>query len=179
MSLSDFEKRSEILLEFVHFIFDSLVIPLVRSNFYVTDSSFHKYKLFYFRHDVWRRFSEPSLVTLKLSNFDELRKNKALAALGDRQLGFSYLRLLPKDNGFRPVMNLKRTTQWSRNGIKVQRRSINSLLTPAFAVLNLEKVCTIKPIASPLLTTGTDAATGEAWFISVLCWGHLYEDSRS
>ncbi|KAI8314565.1 Telomerase reverse transcriptase [Colletotrichum sp. SAR11_240] len=50
-SQSDMKKRLEILHEFLYYVFDSILIPLLRSNFYITESSSHRYRLFLFRHD--------------------------------------------------------------------------------------------------------------------------------
>ncbi|KAI8298309.1 Telomerase reverse transcriptase [Colletotrichum sp. SAR11_59] len=50
-SQSDMKKRLEILHEFLYYVFDSILIPLLRSNFYITESSSHRYRLFFFRHD--------------------------------------------------------------------------------------------------------------------------------
>src|SRR3954470_9240094 len=66
MAKTDFDKRQEMFMEFVYWVFDSFLIPLVRSNFHVTESNVHRNRLFYFRHDVWRMLTEPSLSNLKL-----------------------------------------------------------------------------------------------------------------
>lgn len=76
-----------------------------------------------------------------------------------RKLGFSYVRLLPKDTGVRPIVNLRRraiqmgvgrfvlSVLKSANASLLQPRgamelgrSINSLLENLFQVLNFEKV---------------------------------------
>lgn len=140
MSRTDSTKRRELLQEFVYYLFDSFLIPLVRSNFHVTESNVHKNKLFYFRHEVWRTLSEPSISRLKLSTFQDIRPETAAKILGKRALGFSQIRLLPKQVGVRPIMNLRRRVQTTQNGILKLKRSINSIMTPVFNVLNYEKV---------------------------------------
>ena len=140
MAQPDFVKRRELLQELVYYIFDSFLIPLIRSNFHVTESSVHRNRLFYFRHDVWRRLSEPAFAALKSSMFEQVPNAIAQKLLSKRVTGYSNIRLLPKDNGMRPIANLKKRMQILRNGSKVLARSINSVITPAFNILNFEKV---------------------------------------
>lgn len=140
LARSDFEKRREIFLEFVYWIFDSFLIPLLRSNFHITESNIHRHRLFYFRHDVWRMFTEPSLNELKVTMFEPMPTERITKLLSMRPLGFSKVRLLPKANGFRTIMNLKRRQQVLRYGKMSLGRSINSVMTPVFNVITYEKV---------------------------------------
>ena len=64
--------------------------------------------MFYFRHDVWRRLCEPELAGLKGRMFVEMEREVAKGLLEGRALGFAGVRLLPKEMGVRPIMNLKR-----------------------------------------------------------------------
>lgn len=141
MARPDYDKRRQILMELVYYIFDSFLMPLIRFNFHVTESSVHRNRLFYFRHDVWRRISEPALTRLKANMFEEMPAATAQKILGKRALGYSNVRLLPKEAGMRPIANLRKRMRIVRNGSAVLGRSINSVLTPAFNVLNYEKVC--------------------------------------
>lgn len=138
-SQSDTRKCWELFNEFLYYIFDSLLIPLIRSNFYVTESNTHRYKLLFFRHDVWRAIAEPTLTGLKSTMFVELEAKIAQKILSTRNLGFSNIRLLPKANGVRPIMNLRRRTQ-QQGSSGALGRSINSILAPVFNMLSYEKV---------------------------------------
>jgi telomerase reverse transcriptase len=140
MAKPDFGKRNEIFLEFVYWVFDSFLIPLVRSNFHVTESNVHRNRLFYFRHDVWRMLAEPSLSSLKFNLFEEMPTDRATKLLSLRPLGFSKIRLLPKTTGVRLITNLKRRQQVMRNGTMMLGRSINAVMTPAFNIITYEKV---------------------------------------
>ncbi|KAH4908622.1 hypothetical protein HBI80_055510 [Parastagonospora nodorum] len=139
LAKSDFEKRKELLLEFVYWLFDSFLIPLIRSNFHVTESNVHRNRLFYFRHDVWRMLTESSLTALKSSMFEHMPTERTTKLLSMRPLGFSKIRLLPKSHGFRTIMNLKRRQQVVKNGVTSLGRSINSVMTPVFNVVTYEK----------------------------------------
>lgn len=144
MSQPDKEKRTEIFYEFLYYVFDSLLIPLIRCNFYVTDSSKHKYRIFYFRHDVWRCIAEPATAALKANLLEEVNLKDALRILDSRKLGTSHLRLLPKGLTLRPIMNLKRRAPL-RGNQKVLGPSINSILAPMHSVFNLEKASNLGP----------------------------------
>ncbi|RMZ73943.1 telomerase reverse transcriptase [Pyrenophora seminiperda CCB06] len=139
LSKSDLDKRTEVFLEFVYWLFDSFLVPLIRTNFHVTESNVHRNRLFYFRHDVWRMLTEPALKTLRSDMFEEMPTEGTLKLLSARQLGFSNIRLLPKKQGFRTIMNLKRRQQVLRYGTMSLGRSINSVMTPTFNAITYEK----------------------------------------
>lgn len=154
MSKSDHSKRLELLHEFVYYIFDSLLIPLIRANFYVTESSTHRNRLFYFRHDIWRKLSEPSLAVLGLNMFVALRPSQARQKLQSRMLGYSHLRLLPKDQGSRPITNLRRRQLKIIYGRRILVSSVNSQLGSLFSVLNYERGRDAAPLGSAMLSVG-------------------------
>lgn len=144
-SQSETHKRAEILSEFLYYLFDSLLIPLIRSNFYVTESSVHKTRLFFFRHDVWRHVAEPAMASLRATMFEEVPLASALHILSSRRLGAAQIRLLPKQTTMRPIMNLRRRTLLPTTGPKppVLGPSINSVLLPVHSALKLER--TLRP----------------------------------
>ncbi|KAJ5032244.1 uncharacterized protein L3040_008853 [Drepanopeziza brunnea f. sp. 'multigermtubi'] len=152
-SLSDTSKRWELLREFIYYVFDSILIPLVRSNFHVTESNIHRYRLFYFRHDVWRSLTEPALASLKATMFEEVKLDKAQEILNSRSLGFSHVRLLPKEAGVRPIMNLRRRAL-KTSSKTVLGMSINSVLAPAYNVLTYEKNSNPALLGSTLFSVG-------------------------
>lgn len=148
------QKRREIFQELLYYIFDSLVIPLIRSNFHATESNAHQNRLFYFRHDAWRSISEPTLSILKLSTFEELNTLKAKKLLDARALGFSQIRLLPKTSGLRPIANLRRRVTRIHDGKVILGRSINSIMAPVLDVLDYEKRKQPTLIGSALFSVG-------------------------
>ena len=138
-SQTDINKRYELFYEFLYYVFDSLLIPLIRSNFYVTESNTHRYHLFYFRHEVWKRVAEPAMASLKETMFEEVSTDDANRILVSRSLGFGQLRLLPKRQGVRPIMNLRRRAATKGNS-RILGPSINSVLGPVHTFLKLETV---------------------------------------
>jgi telomerase reverse transcriptase len=154
LAQSDFKKRKEIFLEFVYWVFDSFLIPLVRSNFYVTESNVDRNRLFYFRHDVWRMLTEPSLSSLRLKMFEEMPTERINKLLAVRPLGFSKIRLLPKKQGIRMIMNLKRRQQVMRYGALTLNRSINTVMTPVFNAITYERMIQPDKFGASLFSVG-------------------------
>ena len=154
VATSDIQKRKEILLEFLYYVFDSLLIPLIRSNFHVTESNVHQNHLFYFRHDVWRALTEPAMANFKISMYEEIETVRAKKLLDARALGFSQIRLLPKGNGVRPITNLRRRVTEVSNGKVTLGRSINSIMAPVFNVLDFEKRKRPALVGSALFSVG-------------------------
>lgn len=152
-SQTDIRKRVELFCELLYYIFDSILIPLIRSNFYVTESNAHKYRLFFFRHDVWRYTAESAISSLKVKMFEEVSLNEANRILDSRDLGFSQVRLLPKTIGIRTIMNLRRRTV-TRGNQKVLGPSINNILGPVHTVLQLEKYMNPAKLGSTMFSVG-------------------------
>ena len=158
LSQTDLQKRTELLHEFIYYLFDSILIPLIRTNFYVTESQTHRNRLFFFRHDIWRRLTEEPLTDLKSSVFEELKPDTAQRVLGRRPLGYSSLRLLPKTTGVRPILNLRRRTWMKRDWPGRQGfylgPSINSTVTPIYNMLNYERTRGPEALGSSLFSMG-------------------------
>ncbi|KAJ4394591.1 Telomerase reverse transcriptase [Gnomoniopsis smithogilvyi] len=152
-SQTDFRKRSEIFSEFVYYVFDSLLIPLIRSNFYVTESNVHRYRVYFFRQDVWRSVAEPAMAELKDTMFEEMKLDQALNVLDSRRLGYSQVRLLPKQSSVRPIMNLRRRMVTSKDK-KVLGHSINTILSPVYNMLKFEKDTHAERLGSTMFSVG-------------------------
>jgi telomerase reverse transcriptase len=152
MSRSDFEKRKELIAEFVYYLFDSYLIPLIRSNFHVTESNKDKNRLFYFRLDVWQKITLPAMQQLKRSMFKEIQTDKVKRVLALRKFGYSNVRLVPKSDTFRPIMNLRRRPEYIFNGKRLLGASINSVLTPLYKSLLYESSRSPSPLGSAILS---------------------------
>ena len=98
--------------------------------------------------------TEPALSYLKISMFEEMDSTKARKLLDARPLGFSQIRLLPKVNGIRPIMNLRRRVTKLQNGKVVLGRSINSVMAPVFNMLSYEKRKEPSRIGSAIFSVG-------------------------
>jgi telomerase reverse transcriptase len=98
----------------------------------VTDSAVHRHRLFYFRHSTWQILTRPHLDKLTLANMHETTREEAT----DANLGHCTVRLLPKENGTRAIMNLGRVIP--RHG-----KSVNAILKNSLRILECERVCVI------------------------------------
>lgn len=152
-SQTDFRKRSEIFYEFLYYLFDSIVIPLIRSNFYVTESNIHRYRLYFFRHDVWKSITEPAMAGLKTKMFEEVKVDDATRILESRRLGYSQIRLLPKQTSVRPITNLRRRAVNAKDK-RILGQSINTILGPVYDMLRLEKIFDPSRLGSAMVAVG-------------------------
>ena len=120
----------------------------------MTESNVHQNKLLYFRHDVWRELTEPAISRLKLSLYEELPAVQANQILDSRHLGFNQVRMLPKASGMRPIMNLRRRTTKLYKGRIALGKSVNSIITPVFKMLDLERKKHPELMGSSLFSVG-------------------------
>ncbi|KAJ2926818.1 hypothetical protein H1R20_g10287, partial [Candolleomyces eurysporus] len=141
--VSDSLKRRELLEEFMFWYFDGFLMPLFKTTFYITDSSAYKNRILYFRQDNWQTLCAPLLNRLVDNMFVKIPDAEVEALERQRKLGFSFVRLLPKDTGVRPIVNLRgsRQTQ-SKYGLPA-KKPINMILRAAFDILNYER--TMRP----------------------------------
>lgn len=130
-------------------------------------------RILYFRQDDWKALCEPLIERLTKITFKEMDPVRGLCAhdfmtyikeqidaqelLRQRKMGFSFVRLLPKEAGVRPIVNLRRNT--SNSNVRIppvvlgkllnssftqtstgQKEPINRILKAAFEILNYEKV---------------------------------------
>ncbi|KGO41911.1 Telomere reverse transcriptase [Penicillium expansum] len=157
VALSDLHKRTELLHEFMFWIFDSILISLIRSHFYVTESQTHRNRLFYFRHDLWQHLTEQPFGELKATMFEELEPDRAQRVLARRSLGFGALRLLPKSTGLRPILNLRKRalkqSTWGKQPTYLAA-SINTSITPIYNMLTYERQQTPAKLGSSMLSIG-------------------------
>ncbi|POW03795.1 hypothetical protein PSTT_10836 [Puccinia striiformis] len=102
-----------------------------RNTFFVTESASFRNRTLYFRLDDWDQICRPLIRYLKTTMFTKVDEKSMKNSKS--QLGHSFLRLLPKDKGVRPIVNLKRKSA-SQTGL-----SNNSILQNLFTVLSYEK----------------------------------------
>ncbi|GAA5992398.1 hypothetical protein JCM10908_000464, partial [Rhodotorula pacifica] len=69
---ADMAKQLELLSEFMYWFFDSFIIDLVRTAFYVTDTATHQNRPLYFRQDDWNTLCAPLLKQLGDSVFEKV-----------------------------------------------------------------------------------------------------------
>lgn len=146
---------------------------IFQTSFYVTESAAFRQQVLYFRQDDWATLCRPLVEQLTKGTFEKLDavrstqtsvylyinvsiQDDARTILCQRKLGFSFVRLLPKETGVRPIVNLRR--KFSQRQVcsvlcvLIELRltcnqsdgspalSINQVLQAAFQILTYEKV---------------------------------------
>ncbi|KAK6357467.1 hypothetical protein TWF718_001777 [Orbilia javanica] len=141
LDVADTKRCTSLLSEFIYYLFDSLVIPLIRAHFYVTESTTDKNRTCYFRHDVWRKLTASHVNKMISTMFTDITSQRARAIMQRRAAKFSTVRLLPKVAGIRVLSNLKRRPMEidSKTGRRVLGKSINQILKPNHVALTFEK----------------------------------------
>ncbi|KAL4243808.1 Telomerase reverse transcriptase [Abortiporus biennis] len=139
VSVTDSLKRTELLQDFIFWYFDGFLIPLLRTTFYVTESSAFRNKVLYFRQDDWATLCKPLIEKLSSNTFQKVDSVEAHEILRQRKLGFSFVRLLPKETGVRPIVNLRRKKPMMKDVFGRPEQSINQILQAAFQILTYEK----------------------------------------
>lgn len=152
ISRTDFEKRKRLMADFLRFLFEDFLISLLRNSFYVTEASSHRNRLFYYRHDVWRALTAPFLRTMKATKLEHCAGPDLKAMINRTSLGISRVRLVPKESGMRPIVNLGKKILRQPNGTVRFGRSINHILAPAFHALTYEKVSHPTALESAMLS---------------------------
>ncbi|KAL7424993.1 Telomerase reverse transcriptase [Cryptotrichosporon argae] len=149
-------KRRELAEAFVYWLLDGLIIPLIRASFYVTETAETRYETVYFAHRHWARATSPHFKLLQGALLSELDKGQQ-DAVRQGPLGVSAVRLIPKPNGFRPIVNLGRPIKAKNaNGawVKLGRAlSANGVLRPVHHVLTYEKARHKDELGSALFGT--------------------------
>lgn len=76
---TDLSKRHQLAGEFIFWLFQSYIVPLLRNTFYITDSSSHRNRMFYYRHDLWSAITQPELQKFCRTIFGRVNQVIALA----------------------------------------------------------------------------------------------------
>ncbi|TFY78051.1 hypothetical protein EWM64_g5960 [Hericium alpestre] len=166
---SDNLKRRELLEEFVFWYFNSFLLPLLRTTFYVTESSAFRNRTLYFRQDDWHVLCAPLVDRLTGSTFLKLGQTEAEEILRQRVLGSSFVRLLPKDTGVRPIVNLSRKESQQAAAFLIltyEREARPELVGSAVFGLN-EIHRRLKSFKAHLLSTHSPAHLPKLYFVKV------------
>ncbi|XP_071838408.1 uncharacterized protein [Apostichopus japonicus] len=130
---TDWMKRKELAETMFDWLITDLVLPLIRLQYYVTETSVSKNELAYFPKAKWKTMEETALTDYKklgvLSEIDQL----TLRMMVDLQktLGKSKLRFIPKEKGFRPIVRLGKSSLPGK-----EKYDINFLLRDALDIFN-------------------------------------------
>lgn len=102
-------RARKILSTVLSMLFNKLIIPLLKHNFYITEKHKEANKLFYYRKPLWmlisklamKKFSETNLEAINEARYREIKE-------GGTDYPEGKLRLMPKKGTFRPIITFNR-----------------------------------------------------------------------
>lgn len=100
------EYQKKMMGRLLFWIFQFIIIPLIGNFFYVTESTAHFNKIFYFRKPLWNAVDNLASYQLIDSMLEPINMEKVKEILSKRDFGFSTIRMVPKNHGVRPILNL-------------------------------------------------------------------------
>lgn len=141
-----FFKCKELQLEFVYWLFENYLGPLLRSHFYVTEISGGGNKLVYFRHDVWSAVTYPAFEEFCNSSLEIVPRSQVRSIVAKSMIGVpSAFRLIPKvGGGYRGIACLGRSREKTGfnlstgKTINVTIPSVNMILQHLFKAVSFE-----------------------------------------
>lgn len=101
--------------DFIYWIFYGFLMPLLKHNFYITESSSYYHRVFYFRRDTWTYFYNVEVSRLSTNLLERLSKSPSSSRQARSTL-YPRLRFIPKETGFRPIVNLRKQNLGSMHG---------------------------------------------------------------
>jgi hypothetical protein len=101
----------------IHFVFDYLVVQLIRSHFYVTEKQNDHYKTFYYHKKHWDLVIKINIKKLE-AQFKPIDIKDAKTELHHKDLPFGKLRLVPKATSCRPIVSYRRKTPKTKKNLK-------------------------------------------------------------
>lgn len=115
---------------FVRWLFFDLLIPLIKTCFYVTETACFKNRICYFRQDTWLRLTAGAAQKICTQLLEPLSTEfSAHRHRWDRLGRYCRLRLIPKEeDGFRPVMSLRRVGPAPRLSTSAMLRDLHAIL---------------------------------------------------
>uniref|UniRef100_A0A2I3GIP6 Telomerase reverse transcriptase n=1 Tax=Nomascus leucogenys TaxID=61853 RepID=A0A2I3GIP6_NOMLE len=133
--------REEILAKFLYWLMSVYVVELLRSFFYVTETTFQKNRLFFYRKSVWSKLQSIGIrqhlkrVQLRELSEAEVRQHREArpALLASR------LRFIPKPDGLRPIVNMGYVVGARTFRREKRAERLSSRVKALFSVLNYER----------------------------------------
>ena len=105
---AEHRRRERILAAFLFWLMDTYVVELLRSFFYVTETTFQKNQLFFYRKSVWSKVQSIGVRQhLKRAQLQELSREEVRQYQEAWPVTPIYrLRFIPKTSGLRPIVNM-------------------------------------------------------------------------
>lgn len=104
-------------------VFDSLVVPLLRTCFYATDTAVFRRRVLYFRQDVWTQCCTPHARAMCARLFTRVPTPI------DARVPYATVRFVPKETSLRPIVNMARRPMGFGRSINAQLQGPLDVLT--------------------------------------------------
>ncbi|XP_044945166.1 telomerase reverse transcriptase isoform X3 [Mustela putorius furo] len=138
---AEHRRREGVLARLLCWLMGTYVVELLRSFFYVTETTFQKNRLFFYRKSVWSPLQTlgvrqhcTSVRLRELSAAEVRRQHEARATLLT-----SRLRFLPKPGGLRPIVNMDYVAGARALCRDKKIQHLTSQVKTLFSVLNYER----------------------------------------
>ncbi|CAH1244027.1 TERT [Branchiostoma lanceolatum] len=137
-TLLEFQTRRAVLGKLVWWLFNNFVITVLKSYFYITETTAQRNQVLYYRSSVWKMLKDKATEQhLSRHMLSPVSQTTVQNLIRDQQcLGVANLRFVPKKTGLRPVVNMGRQEKTEMNSTGT---SINYKLQNLFKVLTYEK----------------------------------------
>ncbi|XP_066299073.1 telomerase reverse transcriptase-like [Branchiostoma lanceolatum] len=137
-TLQEFRTRRAVLGKLVWWLFNNFVITVLKSYFYITETTAQRNQVLYYRSSVWKILKDKATEQhLSRHMLSPVSQTTVQNLIRDQQcLGVANLRFVPKKTGLRPVVNMGRQEKTEMNSTGT---SINYKLQNLFKVLTYEK----------------------------------------
>ncbi|XP_069411853.1 telomerase reverse transcriptase isoform X2 [Ovis canadensis] len=138
---AEHRRREAVLGRFLRWLMGAYVVELLRGFFYVTETTFQKNRLFFFRKRVWSQLQRLGVrqhlerVRLRELSEAEVRQHQEARPA----LLTSRLRFVPKPGGLRPIVNVGCVEGAPAPPRDKKVQHLSSRVKTLFAVLNYER----------------------------------------
>jgi hypothetical protein len=109
--------KNYIMKSIIHWVFDFLIVQIIRSHFYVTEKQGDHYKTFFYHKKDWDLVIKINQKKLE-TQFKPIDIKDAKKELEHNDLAFGKLRLMPKSSSCRPIVSYRRKTHKSKQLLK-------------------------------------------------------------
>ena len=96
-------------------LFEEVIISLLRCFFYCTEKQKEYSRIFYYRKPIWAMVMTMSIADLQRENLRSSEKVEMTTQCENNNFAPGKLRLIPKGDTFRPIMTFNRKIPHSKN----------------------------------------------------------------
>ncbi|XP_033123603.1 telomerase reverse transcriptase-like isoform X2 [Anneissia japonica] len=104
-------KQQEIASDLLHWLMQDYVMLLMKTAFYITETSVSRNGLSFYRKVVWNKIHKLAIEgELRNGTFKLISQESAIKLMANHKIESSTLRFLPKKSSCRPIVNTKKST---------------------------------------------------------------------